>query len=185
MDWGGVDSNPALPTKSSLQEVMFGKRGLQQRDWFTAVQVVLFSIPSSSLSFSFSPLSLFSLSVSPSLPSPIPFSLRLSLFSPARSRCHDALTHMEHAHIWKQIYASSSSSSSALSARGDELGKKKLGDGYKVPVICHLPRSHSVHTGLGSSSLVAHVLQYPPPPHANSFVLGPAVINTHTFCLVC
>jgi len=29
--------------------------------------------------------------------------------------------------------------------------------------------------GLGSSSLVAHV----PPPHANSFVLGPAVINTH------
>jgi hypothetical protein len=37
-----------------------------------------------------------------------------------------------------------------------------------------------VHTGLGSSSLVAHVLPYPPPPHANSFVLGPAVINTHT-----
>jgi hypothetical protein len=37
-----------------------------------------------------------------------------------------------------------------------------------------------VHTGLGSSSLVAHVPQYPPPPHAHSFVLGPAVINTHT-----
>jgi hypothetical protein len=37
-----------------------------------------------------------------------------------------------------------------------------------------------VHTGLGSSSLVSHVPQYPPPPHANSFVLGPAVINTHT-----
>jgi hypothetical protein len=37
-----------------------------------------------------------------------------------------------------------------------------------------------VHTGLGSSSLVTHVLPYPPPPHANSFVLGPAVINTHT-----
>ena len=36
-----------------------------------------------------------------------------------------------------------------------------------------------VHTGLGSSSLVAHVLHYPPPPHANSFVLGPAVIK-HT-----
>jgi hypothetical protein len=36
-----------------------------------------------------------------------------------------------------------------------------------------------VHTGLGSSSLVAHVLPYPPPPHANSFVLGPAVVNTH------
>jgi hypothetical protein len=33
--------------------------------------------------------------------------------------------------------------------------------------------------GLGSSSLVAHVLPYPPPPHANSFVLGPAVINTN------
>jgi hypothetical protein len=38
-----------------------------------------------------------------------------------------------------------------------------------------------VHTGLGSSSLVAHVLPYPPPPHVNIFVLGPAVINTHTF----
>jgi hypothetical protein len=37
-----------------------------------------------------------------------------------------------------------------------------------------------VHTGLGSSSLVAPVLQYPSPPHANSFVLGTAVINTHT-----
>jgi hypothetical protein len=33
-----------------------------------------------------------------------------------------------------------------------------------------------VHTRLGSSSLVAHVLQYPPPPHANSFVLGPAAM---------
>jgi hypothetical protein len=30
-----------------------------------------------------------------------------------------------------------------------------------------------VHTGLGSSSLVAHVRHNPPPPHANSFVLGP------------
>jgi hypothetical protein len=38
-----------------------------------------------------------------------------------------------------------------------------------------------VHTGLGSSSLVAHVFPYPPPPpHVNNFVLGPAVINTHT-----
>jgi hypothetical protein len=37
-----------------------------------------------------------------------------------------------------------------------------------------------VHTGLGSSSLVAHVPQCPPPPHAHSFVLGPAVINTHS-----
>jgi hypothetical protein len=37
-----------------------------------------------------------------------------------------------------------------------------------------------VHTGLGSSSLVAHVLPYPLPPHVNIFVLGPAVINTHT-----
>jgi hypothetical protein len=40
-----------------------------------------------------------------------------------------------------------------------------------------------VHTGLGSSSLVAHVLPYPPPPHVNSFVLGPAVINTHPTCV--
>jgi hypothetical protein len=39
-----------------------------------------------------------------------------------------------------------------------------------------------VHTGLGSSSLVANVLPYPPPPHVNIFVLGPAVINTHTHC---
>ena len=44
-------------------------------------------------------------------------------------------------------------------------------------LVCVMGRL--VHTGLGSSSLVAHVLQYPPPPHANSFVLGPAVINTH------
>ena len=35
------------------------------------------------------------------------------------------------------------------------------------------------HAGLASSSLVAHVLHYPP-PHANSFVIGPAVIK-HTF----
>ena len=37
-----------------------------------------------------------------------------------------------------------------------------------------------VHTVLGLSSLVANVLSYPPPLHANSFVLGPAVINKHT-----
>ncbi len=35
------------------------------------------------------------------------------------------------------------------------------------------------HTGLGSSSIIAHVLHSPPPPPANSFVIGPAVINTH------
>jgi hypothetical protein len=40
-----------------------------------------------------------------------------------------------------------------------------------------------VHTVLSLSSLVAHVPQYPPPPHAHSFVLGPAVINTHTHTL--
>jgi hypothetical protein len=39
----------------------------------------------------------------------------------------------------------------------------------------------SPHTSLSSSSLVAHVLHYPPPPTvANSFVIGTAVINTHT-----
>jgi len=39
-----------------------------------------------------------------------------------------------------------------------------------------------IHTvaGLGSSSLIAHVLHSPPPPPANNFVIGPAVINTHT-----
>jgi hypothetical protein len=58
----------------------------------------------------------------------------------------------------------------------------------------HCVMGSLVHTGLGSSSLVAHVLLYAPPPpprkqfctrsfsnkHVNSFVLGPAVINTHT-----
>ena len=36
-----------------------------------------------------------------------------------------------------------------------------------------------IHTGLGSSYIIAHVLHSPPPPPANSFVIGPAVINTH------
>jgi hypothetical protein len=36
-----------------------------------------------------------------------------------------------------------------------------------------------VHTGFVWSSLVAHVLHYPPPPHANSFIIDTAVINTH------
>jgi hypothetical protein len=35
-----------------------------------------------------------------------------------------------------------------------------------------------VHTGLGSSSLVAHVLPYPPPAPVISFVLGAGVIYT-------
>jgi len=38
--------------------------------------------------------------------------------------------------------------------------------------------SRLIHPGLGSSSLIAHVL-HSPPPHANSFVIGPAVIK-HT-----
>ncbi len=37
-----------------------------------------------------------------------------------------------------------------------------------------------IHTGLGSSSIIAHVVHSPPPPPANSFVICPAVINTHT-----
>ena len=36
-----------------------------------------------------------------------------------------------------------------------------------------------VHTSLGSSYLIAHVLHCPPPP-AHSFIMGPAVINTHS-----
>jgi hypothetical protein len=36
-----------------------------------------------------------------------------------------------------------------------------------------------VHTSLGSSYLIAHVLHCPPPP-AHSIIIGPAVINTHT-----
>ena len=51
---------------------------------------------------------------------------------------------------------------------------------YRVPHGSQCVMGRLVHTGLGTSSLVAHVLHYPPPPHANSFVLGPAVINTHT-----
>jgi hypothetical protein len=38
-----------------------------------------------------------------------------------------------------------------------------------------------VHTSLGSSYLIAHVLHGPPPPPAHSFIIGPAVINTHTW----
>jgi hypothetical protein len=44
------------------------------------------------------------------------------------------------------------------------------------------PRNGNPTLPLGSSSLVAHVPQYSPAPHAHSFVLGPAVINTHTHC---
>ena len=36
-----------------------------------------------------------------------------------------------------------------------------------------------VHTCLGSSSLISHVLHCPPLPPARSFETGPAVINTH------
>jgi hypothetical protein len=35
-----------------------------------------------------------------------------------------------------------------------------------------------IHTVLGLSSLIAHVLHSPPPPPANNFVIGLAVINT-------
>ncbi len=42
-----------------------------------------------------------------------------------------------------------------------------------------LDDGQTVHRGLGSWSLVAHVLHSPPPRLANSFVLGTAVINTH------
>jgi hypothetical protein len=47
------------------------------------------------------------------------------------------------------------------------------------------PRVHEcvmgrlVHTCLGSSYLIAHVLHCPPSPPAHSFIIGPAVINTH------
>jgi hypothetical protein len=60
---------------------------------------------------------------------------------------------------------------------------------FSSPSFFHtisLPRVHScvmgrlVHTDLGSSSLAAHVLHYPgPSPHANSFIIGTAIINTH------
>jgi hypothetical protein len=37
-----------------------------------------------------------------------------------------------------------------------------------------------VHTSLGLWYLIAHVLHCSPPPPAHSFIIGPAVINTHT-----
>ena len=37
----------------------------------------------------------------------------------------------------------------------------------------------TVHTVLGLSTLVAHVLHHPP-PHTNSFIISTAVIDTHT-----
>ena len=37
-----------------------------------------------------------------------------------------------------------------------------------------------VHTCLSSPYLIVHVLHCPPPPSAHSFIIGPAVINTHT-----
>jgi hypothetical protein len=50
---------------------------------------------------------------------------------------------------------------------------------YRVPHESQCVMSGLIHTGLGLSSLIAHVLHSPPPPPANSFVIGPAVINTH------
>jgi hypothetical protein len=38
-----------------------------------------------------------------------------------------------------------------------------------------------VHTCLGSPYLIAHVFHCPPSPPAHSFIIGPAVINTHAF----
>ena len=51
---------------------------------------------------------------------------------------------------------------------------------YRVPHGSQCVTSGLIHTGLGSSSIIAHVVHSPPPPPANSFVIGPAVINTHT-----
>jgi hypothetical protein len=41
-----------------------------------------------------------------------------------------------------------------------------------------------VHTCLGSSYLLVHVLHCPPLPPAHRFIVGPAVINTHTHASV-
>jgi hypothetical protein len=43
--------------------------------------------------------------------------------------------------------------------------------------VIRLLRSHS-------SSLIAHVLHYPPPPHAHSFVLGTAGVNNQSLVTV-
>jgi hypothetical protein len=60
---------------------------------------------------------------------------------------------------------------------------------HQPPLLSHtipFPCVHTcvvvslVHTSLCLLYLIAHVLHYPPPPHAHNFVLGTAVINTHT-----
>jgi hypothetical protein len=66
----------------------------------------------------------------------------------------------------------------------ESVGVFQVPGSSRVP-LCRVPHgsqcvmSGLIHTGLGSSSLIAHVLHSPPPPPANSFVIGPAVINTH------
>jgi hypothetical protein len=52
--------------------------------------------------------------------------------------------------------------------------------GKQAHPVLKYPVPHGSQPSLGSSSLVAHVLHYPPPPNANSFVIGTAVINAHT-----
>jgi hypothetical protein len=62
-------------------------------------------------------------------------------------------------------------------------GQQMLKYGYKRTAACTLCQKAHEESGQTSPHrprLVAHVPQYPPPPHAHSFVLGPAVINTHT-----
>jgi hypothetical protein len=44
------------------------------------------------------------------------------------------------------------------------------------------PSRSLLHTSLGSSYLISHVLHCPPSPPAHSFIIGPAVINTHIHC---
>ena len=51
---------------------------------------------------------------------------------------------------------------------------------YRVPHGSRCVMGRLVHTSLRSSYLIAHVLHCPPPPPAHSFIIGPAVINTHT-----
>jgi hypothetical protein len=50
---------------------------------------------------------------------------------------------------------------------------------YRVP---HGSQMRRLYIDFGSSDLIAHVLHYPP-PHANSFVIGPAVINNSEFSI--
>ena len=55
-----------------------------------------------------------------------------------------------------------------------------LSHNLPIPRVHECVMGRLVHTDFGSSSLVAHVIHYHPPP-TRSFVIGTAVIDTHGY----